>query len=199
MFEETDLRREGLLHGFQLDAEGNQIEDPNYEKFDPQNPTKPRDPDFAPLNLSPNINELEPNCLRQCGARMAKFPFIAGTERYTGNDFPIFRFADVLLMKAEILLRQGDAGSGLLLVNEVRSRAGVDPFGDLTLDNLLEERARELYGEGYRRSDLIRFGKYLDTRWAKEEVSPEYVKLFPIPQGQIEANPNLIQNPGYGP
>jgi hypothetical protein len=197
MFEETDLRREGLIHGFQVDAEGNQIEDPNYEKFDPQNPTKPKDPDGAPLNLSPDINELEPNCLRQCGARMAKFPFIEGSERYISNEFPIFRYADVLLMKAEIYLRQGDAGSGLNYVNEVRSRAGVDPLGDLTYENLLEERARELYGEGYRRSDQIRFGVYLDPRWEKEETSSEHTLLWPVPQSQIEANPNLIQNPGY--
>ena len=196
-FEETDIRREGLLHGFQLDAEGNQILDPNYEKFDPQNPQKPKDPDGAPLNLSPNINQLEPNCLRQCGVRVAKFPFIEGTERYTGNDFPIFRFADVLLMKAEALLQQGDAGSGLLLVNEVRARAQVDPLGELTMENLLEERARELYAEGHRRSDMIRFGAFLEPRWEKPDVSPDYVKLWPIPQSQVEANPNLIQNPGY--
>jgi hypothetical protein len=102
-------------------------------------------------------------------------------------------------MKAEIMLRQGDAGSGLLLVNEIRSRAGVDPLTELTLDNLLEERGRELYAEGYRRNDLIRFGKFLEPRWEKPETSLDYVKLWPIPQGQVEANPNLIQNPGYGP
>lgn len=196
-FEETDVRRNGLLNGFQLDAEGNQIEDPNYEKFDPTNPTKPKDPDGAPLNLTPYVIQLEPNCLRQSGARVAKFSFIDGSDRYTSNDFPVFRLADAMLMMAEILLHQGDAGTALSLVNEVRSRAGVDPLPDLTFDNLLEERGRELYAEGYRRSDMIRFGKFLDARWEKPDVSPEYTKLWAIPQAQVEANPNLIQNTGY--
>ena len=196
-FEDNDARKEGLLSGFQYNDDGTAITDPNYEKFDPNNPTKPKDPDGAPLNLSPNVNQLEPNCLRQCGARVAKFPFISGSERYTSNDFPIFRFADVLLMKAETLLRMGDAGSALPLVNEVRTRAGVDPFTELNLDNLLAERGRELFAEGYRRSDLIRFGKFLDTRWEKPNVSDAYTELWPIPQSQIDVNSNLIQNPGY--
>jgi hypothetical protein len=196
-FEEGDYRRFGMLAGVQTDDEGNVIEDPNFEKFDPTNPTKPKDPDGAQLNLTPFVNQLEPNCLRQCGARVAKFPFIEGSDRYTSNDFPIFRYADLLLMRAEILLRQGNAGDALTLVNQVRARAGVADFTELTFDNLLEERARELYAEGHRRSDLIRFGKYLDARWEKPDVTPEFRELWPIPQAQIDANPNLDQNDGY--
>lgn len=196
-FEENDVRRNGLLFGPQLDAEGNPIEDPSYEKFDPQNPQKPRDPDGAPLNLTPEINQLEPNCLRQAGARIAKFPFIEGSDRYTGNDFPIFRYADVLLMKAEALLRSGDAGGGLQYVNEVRSRADVDPLAALDEETLLAERGRELYAEGHRRSDQIRFGVFLNPRWEKEDMSSEHTKIWPIPQSQIEVNSKLIQNPGY--
>jgi hypothetical protein len=196
-FEEADVRRNGLLFGPQLDAEGNPIEDPSYEKFDPQDPTKPKDPDGAPLNLTPFVNMLEPNCLRQCGARVAKFPYIAGSDRYTGNDFPIFRYADVLLMKAEALLQLGNAGEALELVNQVRGRAGVEPFTSLDFENLLAERGRELYAEGHRRSDMIRFGVYLEPRWEKTNASPSYVTLWPIPQSQIDANENLIQNDGY--
>ncbi|MBP6978388.1 MAG: RagB/SusD family nutrient uptake outer membrane protein [Lentimicrobiaceae bacterium] len=198
MFEENDQRRNGLLFGPQYDNEGNQITDPSYEKFDPTNPSKPRDPDGAGLNLTPNINMLEPNCLRQCGARIAKWPFIAGSDRYMGNDFPVFRYADVLLMKAELLLRTGgNSGEALDLVNQVRARASATALNAVTLDDILAERARELFAEGHRRSDLIRFGKYYDTRWEKPDVSPEYVKLWPIPESQINANSNLIQNPGY--
>lgn len=196
-FEETDIRRNGLLFGQQYDAEGNKVEDPSFEKFDPQNPSKPKDPDGAPLNLTPFINMLEPNCLRQCGARIAKFPFIEGSDRYTSNDFPIYRYADVLLMKAELLLRNGDAGGALTYVNDVRSRAGVEGFAEVNFDNLLAERGRELFAEGHRRSDLIRFGKYFEPRWEKTDVSPEYTKLWPIPQSAISVNPNLVQNPGY--
>ena len=198
LFDSTDLRRNGLLFGPQFDIEGNAIEDPSYEKFDPQNPTNPIDPDGAALNLTPEINMLEPNCLRQAGARIAKFPFIKGSNRYTSNDFPIFRYADVLLMKAELILRTtGDVGSALPYVNEVRARAGADALTDLNLDILLDERARELFAEGFRRSDLIRFGHYLDTRWEKDEVSDAHVTIWPIPESQINANSNLDQNPGY--
>jgi hypothetical protein len=197
-FEETDLRRNGLLSGPQFDAEGVQITDPSFEKFDPTNPTNPIDPDGAGLNLTPNVNMLEPNCLRQCGARIAKFPFIEGSDRYISNDFPIFRYADVLLMKAESLWRSGgDIGEALSLVNEIRSRAGASAMAAFDADSLLAERGRELFAEGHRRNDLIRFGKYLDTRWEKPDVSPEHVKLWPIPNSQIQANPNLQQNPGY--
>jgi starch-binding outer membrane protein, SusD/RagB family len=196
-FDSTDIRRTGLLSGKQYNDDGTQIQDPSYEKFDPQNPTKPKDPDGAGLNLTPFVNMLEPNCLRQCGARIAKFPFIQGSDRYTSNDFPVFRYADVLLMKAELLLRLGNAGEALTYVNLVRARAGVDPFTDVNADNLLAERGRELFGEGHRRSDLIRFGKYLDTRWEKPDVSPDYVQLWPIPQNAINLNPLLVQNTGY--
>jgi starch-binding outer membrane protein, SusD/RagB family len=196
-FDSTDIRRTGLLSGKQYNTDGTQIQDPSYEKFDPTNPTKPKDPDGPGLNLTPSINMLEPNCLRQCGSRIAKFPFIEGTDRYTSNDFPIFRYADILLMKAELDLRLGNAGDALNWVNIVRARAGVDPFTEVTYDNLLAERGRELFAESHRRSDLIRFGKYLDARWEKPDVSPDFVKLWPIPEGQINANPNLVQNPGY--
>lgn len=198
MFDSTDLRRNGLLFGKQYDAQGVQITDPSYEKFDPQNPTKPRDPDGAGLNLTPNVNMLEPNCLRQCGARIAKFPFIAGSDRYMSNDFPIFRYADVLLMKAELLLRTGgDAGEAAGLVNQLRARADVPALNTVTLEDILAERARELYAEGHRRSDMIRFGTYTEARWEKPDVSPETVTLWPIPAAAIKANPNLDQNPGY--
>ncbi len=66
-----------------------------------------------------------------------------------------------LLMKAELLWRTGgDLGTALSLVNEVRTRAGVEPLTELTADNLLAERGRELFAEGHRRNDMIRFGKY---------------------------------------
>jgi len=194
LFDSLDLRRQGLLHGFQYDAEGNPIEDPSYEKF----PADPFDDDGAHLNLTPNVNMLEPNCLRQAGARVAKFPFIEGSTRYTSNDFPIFRYADVLLLKAELLLRTGGStGEALDLVNQVRARATVEPLPEITLEILLEERARELYAEGHRRSDQIRFGAYKDTRWEKPDVSLDHTIIWPIPQSQVNANPNLEQNEGY--
>lgn len=197
-FPEGDLRKNGLLFGPQFDNDGNPIQDPSYEQFDPTDPTKPIDPDGINLNLTPEVNMLEPNCLRQAGARIAKFPFIEGSDRYTSNDVPIFRYADVLLMKAEILVRMGgDLSEALGLVNQVRARAAAPGLSEVTLENLLTERALELYAEGFRRSDMIRFGVYFDTRWEKDEIDDSHVSIWPIPEAQMNVNPNLIQNTGY--
>lgn len=196
-FDESDLRRNGLLAGQQFDAEGSPITDPSFEKFNPQNPTGARDPDGPNLNLTPALNMLEPNCLRQAGARIVKFNIPDGSDRYIGADFPIFRYSDVLLMKAEVLLRTGDDENALTLVNQVRTRAGLDNLTELTMEELLAERGRELYMEGHRRNDMIRFGVYSDARWEKEASDPVCDLLWPIPEDQIAANPNLVQNPCY--
>lgn len=112
-----------------------------------------------------------------------------------GNDVVIIRYADVLLMKAEALLRKGDGGA-LAIVNEVRENRGVEPFNTLTLDLLLDERGRELYWEGHRRRDMIRFGKFLGSWTLKENSDPKYL-IFPIPIPDVMANPNLEQNPEF--
>ena len=197
LFDENDVRRDGLLSGKQYDADGVQIKDASYEKFNPANPTAPKDPDGPGLNLTPEINMLEPNCLRQAGARIMKWFPHAETDRYMSNDFPIFRYSDVLLMKAEVLARKGDATGALPYINDVRERAGIADLATVTLDNILDERARELYAEGHRRTDLIRFGKFLSPRWEKPEQSPAEMILWPIPKTQIDNNPNLVQNPGW--
>ena len=198
LFEEEDLRRNGLLFGKQYDAEGNQIQDPSYEKFNPADPTAPRDLDGPGLNLTPEVNMLEPDCLRQAGARIAKWPFIAGSDRYMSNDFPILRYADVLLLKAEVLLRNnGSANDATILVNEVRERAKASTLASVTLEDIQDERARELFAEGHRRSDLIRFGTYYDIRWEKDEVSEICKNLWPIPESQLNVNGNLKQNDCY--
>ncbi|MFT4061449.1 MAG: RagB/SusD family nutrient uptake outer membrane protein [Edaphocola sp.] len=127
-------------------------------------------------------------------------------------DFPLFRYADVLLMYAEAYLRGGggDAATALGYVNQVRERAYGNTDGDiaaadLTLDFMLDERARELYWEGHRRSDLIRFGKFTgaDYIWpwkggSKDGASVgDYRALFPIPTSELNLNSNMVQNPGY--
>ncbi|MDQ6608354.1 MAG: RagB/SusD family nutrient uptake outer membrane protein, partial [Bacteroidota bacterium] len=111
------------------------------------------------------------------------------------NDYVYFRYADVLLMKAEALLRTNGAGA-LTIVNNLRANRGATALGSLTMDNLIDERGRELYLESWRRQDLIRFGKYLQAYQEKPASEPKSL-LFPIPNGQLAANPNLSQNPGY--
>jgi len=204
LFETGDDRLSGLLYGPQYNADGTQIQDPSFEKFDPKNPKNPKDPDGAGLNLTPQINMLEPNCLRQAGARIAKFPFIAGSKTSTSNDFAIYRYADVLLMKAELRHRLGDDASALTYINQIRERSHTTDLTTVTDQIILDERARELFVEGHRRSDLIRFEVadptvkyYTGIRWEKPEESPGYVTLWPIPSSQIGVNSNLTQNPGY--
>jgi len=193
-----DIRLGNMLAGPQFTSDGSTpILDPGFEKPDPNDTEKPFDPDGEEINFTPEINELQPNALRQSGARVAKWEYESGsTSRNMDNDWAIFRFTDILLMKAEVRLRQGDAATGLVLVNQIRERAGVDPFTELTMDNLLAERGREMFSEAWRRSDLIRFGVNNDAWWEKP-VTDSHVNIFPIPQSQIDANPNLVQNPGY--
>ena len=117
------------------------------------------------------------------------------------NDFAVFRYADVVLMYAEACLRQGKAAEAVAHADlqAVRTRAGLAPFtaATLTEESLLAERGHELAVEGWRRQDLIRFGKYNGTWWCKPSASPVYTELYPIPRERLGANPNLRQNPGY--
>lgn len=155
------------------------------------------DPDPV-LNFNPTINEIQPNAYREAGARVGKFEFALGATENLDNDFPVFRYADILLTKAEALWRQNPASAeALALVNQIRARAGVDPFTSLTADNLLAERGREMFAELKRRTDLIRFNKYNDARWAKPADASKHVNIFPIPRAQLDANKSLVQNPGY--
>jgi len=155
------------------------------------------DPDGVPFTIRPEINELFPEAWREAGARNTKFEFELGGQPNMNNDFPLMRYSDILLMRAEAMWRM-DNGSGeaLALVNQMRDRAGVAPFTELTADNLLAERGREMFSETVRRTDLIRFGKFTDE-WFGKAAQPECKELFPIPRSQTDANPNLVQNPCY--
>ena len=113
-----------------------------------------------------------------------------------GNDIAFIRYADVLLVKAEALARTGDMGGALSLVNQVRERSNAAPLSSISLDDILDERGRELAFEMTRRRDLIRFGKFTDA-WEFKEASEPFRNLYPIPKRAIDANPNLKQNPGY--
>ncbi|MEJ0104816.1 MAG: RagB/SusD family nutrient uptake outer membrane protein [Bacteroidota bacterium] len=135
--------------------------------------------------------------LEVTGIRVVKYPYDYSTSTdQKNNDWAILRYADVLLMKAEALLRTGDAPGALAIVNDIRAKRGATAFGAVTLDNLLDERGRELYWEGWRRQDLIRYGKYLQA-WQEKPTDDPKNLLFPIPNTQLAVNPNLTQNPGY--
>jgi hypothetical protein len=111
----------------------------------------------------------------------------------------LFRYADAHLMKAEAILRGASGGDATALVNELRALRDATLLGSVTLDEMLAERGRELYGEMIRRTDMIRFGQF---NAGYEFMDPEQVgnadrSLFPIPSNAILSNPNLQQNPGY--
>ncbi|MCB0654377.1 MAG: RagB/SusD family nutrient uptake outer membrane protein, partial [Saprospiraceae bacterium] len=127
---------------------------------------------------------------------------------FTDMDFPLFRLADVYLMYAEAVKQGGSGGSegqALIYLNDVRKRANAVPVSSLTLDLILNERGRELYWEGSRRTDLIRFGRFSSGSYvwpwkggvADGVSTPAYLDLYPIPATDINANPNLTQNDGY--
>ena len=134
------------------------------------------------------------------------------TGDFVDNDFPMFRLADVYLMYAEAVLRGGTGGStaqALQYFNALRERAYGSSAGNvasLSLDLILDERARELCWEGHRRTDLIRYGRFTTAAYLwpwKGNVKDgraveDRFNLFPIPSSDLVANPNLVKNnPGY--
>jgi hypothetical protein len=110
------------------------------------------------------------------------------------NDLVLFRYADALLMKAEAIARGGSGSVGTIM-SDLASRAGVTA-APATLDGIYAERGRELWWEGWRRNDMIRFNKFLAARQLKPGVSNNKYLLYPIPADAL-FNSNLKQNPGY--
>ncbi len=188
-----DKRLSNFLTGPQYDADGTtRLLDGGADLTDPDGP---------PLTFTPYINELFPNAWRQSGARIGKYQFYSGILQNADNDFPIFRYADVLLMKAEAVARKNANWSDattLAIINQIRTvHGGVDPLPSLTAESFLAERGREMFAETIRRTDMIRFGVFNRAfEWHSADADSHW-NLFPIPASQINANPNLVQNPGY--
>lgn len=183
-YENNDKRKEGFLVGQQYTFAGAPIID--------------QGAGGVPLVLNPFIPSLvmgegnTPVEIRNSGARVVKFEVRRGAKANLSNHFPIFRYADVLLMKAEARIRQGLDGDDW--VNEVRERAGVSDWDNVDLEDLLAERGREMFWEGHRRQDLIRFGKFNQAWWEKDISTPDR-NTFPIPQWAIDTNPKLAEPP----
>jgi len=159
-----------------------------------------KDRSGAPLVFTREVQLIETgDNLEMTGIRPNKFPIDYPNDNSGNidNDYPFFRLTDVLLMKAEAQLRTNNAGGALTIVNAIRANRGASALGSATLDNLIDERGRELYLESWRRQDLIRFGKFLGPFQEKDyESDPKYL-LFAIPNQQLAVNPNLTPNPGY--
>lgn len=174
----------GFLVGQQYDGSGNALNDRAGN----------------PLIFTPEFSLLESgNNLEVTGIRVIKYPPDFSTPGDAAdNDFVFFRYADIMLMKAEAIFRGGTSDeTALEIVNELRAARGASVLGALTEGDLSDERSRELYLEGWRRNDQIRFNEFLGTWQQKSNQSDASRLLFPIPSEAISTNPNLPQNPGY--
>jgi starch-binding outer membrane protein, SusD/RagB family len=166
-----------------------------------------KDRSGAPLIFTPEVKAIEVgDDLEVTGIRVFKYPIDYPNDNSGNidNDFVYFRLADVLLMKAEAILRGGTGtvagvygSTPLAIVNSIRLNRGATALASVTADNLLDERGRELYMEDWRRQDLIRFGKFLQPFQGKPDASDPKYLLFAIPDGQLAGNPNITPNPGY--
>ena len=138
------------------------------------------------------------------GARMKKYEVDMNATKdgkLMDNDIVLFRYADVMLMQAEAHLRNGEPEAGQPYLNAVRRRSHM-ATRPLTIENIYDERLLELCWEGWRRQDMIRFGKYEslfegDAYDAKVDESDGHTTVFPIPADVMALNSHLVQNPGY--
>jgi starch-binding outer membrane protein, SusD/RagB family len=137
------------------------------------------------------------------GVRNIKFlpDYTNAISRNQNNDVPVFRYSDIILMKAEAIQRGGTPTLGataLSLVNLLRNnRTTSAALTTLSLDDIYKERSMELTWECWHRNDMIRFGKF-ETSYGLSKTNAEtYRRIFPIPQTALTNNPKLVQNPGY--
>lgn len=153
---------------------------------------------YMPLELKLNLSDSPYK--QTAGARVGKYEVdrtAYSDGRQVDNDIVLFRYGDALLMEAEAKVRNGEDGS--IELNVIRDRVGM-PHVEANLDNILKERLLELVWEGWRRQDLIRFGKYTkayDQRTPLEKESTGFTTVFPIPQRCLDLNKKLKQNPSY--
>lgn len=181
-FEDKDIRKGNgytpgdgyFLYGQQYDASGTKITTAEGD-----------------LILTPNIPELKMSAssytkvvYQMSGVRTQKY--YPGKLENLSNDFVMFRLADTYLTKAECLVRQGKNGDDY--INPIRKRAGLDELTNATLDQIYQERGKELFMKGYRRQDMIRFNTFTQKYWQKEDAGS---LVFPVPQWAIDANANL--------
>ncbi len=163
------------------------------------------------------------------GYRIGKYEIKIGAKAALSNDYVVFRYADVLMMKAECLLRTSRENEAALIVTEVRERSfkahpekasvsgtqllqgsaynygyvvngavtEAEGGSDIQYGRFLDELGWEFAAEGRRRTDIIRFGVFHTKTWFNHRPTSIEKIIFPIPQDEINKNPNLKQNPSY--
>jgi len=171
----------GMLVGQQYDADGSKLKDRggNDLVF-----TK----DFPTGILGNN---------ERTGVRPHKYTHSVDGKASPINGSVLYRYSDAVLMKAEAIMRGGTSAlTAESILDNLRTLRGVTATGTYSLDDILAERGRELWVEGWRRNDQVRFGTFANT-WDMKTVTDEHRVLFPIPASAVATNPNLTQNPGY--
>ena len=116
---------------------------------------------------------------------------------YYNSDFVLFNLAEIVFAKAEANARLGNFTEAASLIAPIMERSGLTPLVSANVEDVYNERGRELCFEGKRRTAMVRHNKFTTGTWLFKEVSEPYRNVFPIPQTQLDANPNLQQNQGY--
>jgi hypothetical protein len=178
-FDVNDVRRRSMLEGEQIDLSTGSV-------------ITTRD---GPLIYTEEISDFE-NALQPEGVRLNKYEVKLDELWERDHDWVVMRFAEVILMKAECLIRLGSPALARPLMAQIRTRAGLDTPENVDLEFLDDELMREFVFEGHRRTDNVRSGDYFKANWVTP-VSEPYKGVFPIPQSEIDKNPLLLQNPGY--
>jgi hypothetical protein len=160
-----------------------------------------------PLIFDPNLTD-DASAPENFGIRIVKWPIDPNhLDQENGNDYALYRLAEIYLIKAEALNELGQSAAAVALINTVRARVFSPPKPLATTltqqqvrDAILKERLFELTAESKRRQDLIRMDQYITGSWAFKSASSQnepYRVLMPIPLTQLGTNPLLVQNPGY--
>ena len=181
-FDEKDVRRQCLLIGQQYSAkDGSEV------LMD----------DGSPLNYTEEIDNFT-DAAKNAGARLNKYEWSATDSWERDNDWVLMRYAEILMMQAECNFRLGYTPTALTYINQIRKRAGLNDLTTLTLEDLDTEWKHEFVFENLRRTTNIRFGTYYQAWWEKPaDPADHHTGIYPIPQEELNKNPNLKQNPGY--
>ena len=201
---EGDIRNLCILRGDIYNRDANTLR-PTTEPFIYDNNQVHFTEAITLKNVDNNINVGKDADAYQQGCHSIKWfttPEDYNNGRNQSNDLPIFRYADILLTKAEALTRLGQGGA-MDLFNQIRTYAGAPTLSaEPTLNDIYDERGRELFDENWRRNDMIRFGHFEDEFFPHYQTFPsanfdKRHRIFPLDQTLLDQNPNWKQNPGY--
>lgn len=197
LFEPADVRRSAFIPEMTVPTGvwAGILEGQQYDSY--VDPTTPGDSLYDrggnPLVFTREVDLFYSN--ERMGLRVIKYLIKPDQFNEPGTDFIFFRYADALLMKAEAHFRKGEP-EALIIVNQIRADRGASLLTAITEQDILDERGRELYWEGWRRHDQIRFGVFTQA-WEQKPASGAHTVMFPIPQRALDTNPNLVQIQGY--